>query len=482
MQELKLPKRGQAMEEGLIVEWTVDVGEPIAAGEPIVLFETDKATEEIVAEGDGLLLAKRVPAGETVPIGTTLGFVGTEDERDVVPDSGSEGARTGGSTAPEASAESNESGNGADGPPIRGSPSARRAAREHDVSIEAVGRELGVRQVRDEHVERYASGGGSSGADADGAQTDGADAGGEEIRGSPAARRIAAEADVEITAVGEALGMTRVRMDDVEAYVDRHETEPVDDGELTPSTAAEPSGSSGPSVHETILATGTRGVMYDRMRKVATEYASTTTVARVDVTELMALIDSLADPWETHHGVSPSLTAFVVRAVAESLPDYRMLNAEIVEPDADEPPAVRQFADVNVGIAVDTDQGLLVPTVHGADGLSVRELGAEIGRLAEAARNRELGAEGMQGGTFTVSNAGTFGAYINTPRINPPQTGILGMCTVTEEAGVVDGEVVPRQFVHLCLTYDHRVVEGATAVQFLQTVKSRLKQPESLLS
>jgi pyruvate/2-oxoglutarate dehydrogenase complex dihydrolipoamide acyltransferase (E2) component len=88
----------------------------------------------------------------------------------------------------------------------------------------------------------------------------------------------------------------------------------------------------------------------------------------------------------------------------------------------------------------------------------------------------------MQGGTFTVSNAGTFGAYINTPRINPPQTGILGMCTVTEEAGVIDGDVVPRQFMHLCLTYDHRVIEGATAVQFLQAVSSRLEEPGSLLS
>jgi pyruvate/2-oxoglutarate dehydrogenase complex dihydrolipoamide acyltransferase (E2) component len=125
---------------------------------------------------------------------------------------------------------------------------------------------------------------------------------------------------------------------------------------------------------------------------------------------------------------------------------------------------------------------LLVPTVRGADGLSVRELGAEIRRLAEAARNRELGAGEMQDGTFTVSNAGALGAYINTPQINPPQTGILGMCTVTEEPGVVDGEIVPREFMHLCLTYDHRVVEGATAVQFLQAVGARLEEPQSLLS
>ena len=477
MQELKLPKRGQAMEEGQVVEWTVDEGESVVAGEAVLLFETDKATEEVVAEQDGLLLEKVVSAGETVPIGTTLGYVGTEAEREAVPadgatESDSDGAVSGNSTAPETNRASGGARDGAGERPIRGSPSARRTAREHDVSIETVGEELDIKQVRDEHVERYVSS--SSGS------SPGVDATGAEIRGSPAARRIADEESVEVVDVGETLGTTRVRMDDVRTYVDRRTEEAVDAVETTQETTAD---ASGPSVRETIQVTGAREVMYDRMRRVANEYASTTTVARVDVTELTELIDSLADPWETHHGVSPSLTAFVVRAVAESLPEYRMLNAEIVEPDdPDEPPAVRQFSDVNVGVAVDTDHGLLVPTVHGADERSVRELGAEIGRLAEAARNRKLGAEGMEDGTFTVSNAGTFGAYINTPRINPPQTSILGMCTVTEEAGVVAGEVVPRQFMHLCLTYDHRVVEGATAVQFLQAVKSRLEEPESLLS
>ena len=475
MQELKLPKRGQAMEEGLVVEWTVDEGESVVAGEAIVLFETDKATEEVVAKQDGLLLKKVVSAGETVPIGTTLGYVGTEAERKAVPadeatESGPDSAVSGGSTAPEMNRVPDEARDGGDVRPIRGSPSARRAARKHDVSIETVGRELGIQQVRDEHVERYASRiVDSTGED-----------GGAEIRGSPAARRIAGEEGVEISAVGETMDTTRVRMDDVRAYVDRHTAGPVDAEGTTPETVED---RAGPSVRETIPVTGTRKVMYDRMRRVANEYASTTTVARVDVTELTGLIDSLADPWERHYGISPSLTAFVVRAVAASLPEYRMLNAEVIEPDdPDEPPEIDQFSDINVGVAVDTDHGLLVPTVNAADKRSVRELGAEIGRLAEAARNRELGSEEMENGTFTVSNAGTFGAYINTPRINPPQTGILGMCTVTEEAGVVDSEVVPRQFMHLCLTYDHRVVEGAIAVQFLQAVKSRLEEPESLLS
>jgi pyruvate/2-oxoglutarate dehydrogenase complex dihydrolipoamide acyltransferase (E2) component len=477
MQELKLPKRGQAMEEGQIVEWTVDEGEPVSAGDPVVLFETDKATEELVAERDGLLLAKSVDAGDTVPIGTALGYVGTDSERDALPTDEGTGPNAS-ETDPDERAAQESDGAGetrqeADEQLIRSSPSARRVAREHGVAIETVARELGIQQVRDGHVEQYASRGETS---------DGPSVDEEVVRGSPAARRIAQERGLDVSTIGAALDTTRVRMDDVEEYVDRHAT---DSTEREAEETAPPvtDGTSGPSIHEEVPVTGTRGVMYDRMREVATEYASTTTVARVDVTELMSLIDSLVDPWETHHSVSPSLTAFVVRAVAESLPEYRMLNAEVVDSDEpDEPVTVRQFSDVNVGVAVDTDHGLLVPTVDSADGLSVRELGREITRLAEAARNRELGPEGMQGGTFTVSNAGTFGAYINTPQINPPQTGILGMCTVTEEAGVIDGDVVPRQFMHLCLTYDHRVIEGATAVQFLQAVSSRLEEPGSLLS
>jgi len=228
--------------------------------------------------------------------------------------------------------------------------------------------------------------------------------------------------------------------------------------------------------------TGGRKVMFDRMQTVSSEYGSTTTIARVDVTELMDLLDSLEEPWNEHHGVSPSLTAFVVRAVAEALPNYPMLNAEIETPDdGDTPPQVTQFDDVNVGLAVDTDHGLLVPTLYGADEASVVQLCGRIADVARQAREQSLDYEQQQNATFTVSNAGTFGAYINTPRINPPQTGILGICTVNEEPGIVDGEVVPRKFVHLSLTYDHRVVEGSTAVQFLQSVKRRLESPASLL-
>ncbi|THE66122.1 2-oxo acid dehydrogenase subunit E2 [Salinadaptatus halalkaliphilus] len=486
MQELTLPKLGQAMEEGLVLEWHCDVGDELTAGDPVVVIESEKTSHEIEADQDGRLLAKRVDAGDTVPIGTTLGYVGTDDEADDLPDDSAAETDAGAAEPSDADASpadrqtaSDSSGDvdreqigtetRDDGPApetIRASPSARKAARVHDVDVTAVGQAVGVAQVRPEHVDEYVAA----------QETDS----GEEIRGSPAARRIADERGVDLEAVGEDRGTTRVRMADVEQYADQQPAsipatdERIDD-EAT--AAADPS----PSVRETVSITGGRQVMFDRMQTVSSEYGSTTTVAKVDVTELRSLLDSLGSSWEAYHDVSPSLTAFVLRAVAQELPAYPMLNAEIVDDDGTDA-FVRQFEDINLGLAVDTDHGLLVPTIYDADTQSVTELGDTVSDLARQARERDLEMEQQQNGTFTVSNAGTFGAYINTPQINPPQTGILGVCTVNEEPGVVDGEVVPREMMHLCLTYDHRVVEGATAVQFLQAVKRRLEDPQSLLS
>jgi pyruvate/2-oxoglutarate dehydrogenase complex dihydrolipoamide acyltransferase (E2) component len=452
MQTLTLPNLGQAMEEGTVVEWLVDEGDRVTEGTPVVVIETEKVTHELPAEQDGVLLERLVDEGETVPVGTPLGHVGSPDEEPPetapAPDEATEPEPGAG---PSPSADTSE---------VRASPSARRAAREAGVDIDAVGDALGVSQVRVSHVEEYRS------------QDDAEPTG--EIRGSPYARTVADDHGVAVTDVGEAQGTDRVRAADVEAYVEREQATDTAESATIDATAE---ASGGPAISETVPIEGAREVMFDRMSTVATEYGSTTTVARVDATELVALREQLAPTWEREYDTAPSLTAFVVTAAARALGEYPMLNAETVGDEE-----VRLYDDVNVGIAVNTDDGLLVPTVRDADERTVRDLSAAVTRLADAAREGDLSYDDLQDGTFTVSNAGNLGAYINTPQIKPPQTAILGMCTVFEDAGVVDGEVVPRQFMHLCLTYDHRVVEGATAVGFLQAVKDRLEHPSGLLS
>ncbi|MFB6300984.1 MAG: dihydrolipoamide acetyltransferase family protein [Halobacteriales archaeon] len=472
MQTLKLPKSGQAMEEGTIVEWLIEEGEAVSEHDPVVLFETDKMTSEVTAEQDGVLLERVVPAGETVPIGTVLGYIGDPDEEppnEAVDASATREPMDGDETIDKAAATTvGEEDTDDDSPgPIRASPSARTAAREADVTVEAIGRALGVSTVRRSHVAEY--------VETQSAKTDD-----RQIRGSPYAMKRAEELGVTIEAVGKARGTDRVRAADVEAVAESHRVQTPDtETEITPETTPADTRAvdNEPAIAETIPVEGIREVMFERMTTVATEYGSTTTVARVDVTDLVALREQLAPAWEDEYGVRPSHTAFVVAAVTRSLPAYRILNAELIGDEE-----IRLYDDINIGIAVTTDDGLLVPTVYDADERSVRELSAEIDRLAGAARDGSLEYDELQHGTFTVSNAGSLGAYINTPQINPPQTAILGICTVFDDPGIVDGEVVPRKKMHLCLTYDHRAVEGATAVEFLQSVKDRLETPKTLLS
>lgn len=526
MQVLKLPKSGKAMEEGTVTEWRVDEGDAVSEGDTVVVVEADKSAVEVTAEREGVLLDVSVPEGETVPVGTELGRIGSPTEADGAADAGGTDATTGtdsggdgdadggpaettaGTTSAvtrrdsasggaDTDAASRDSGAGADARgaeddgPVRATPTARRIARERGVSLDDVMASVadGV-SVRPEHVEAFdGDAERSDGVDA----ADAADAVDAEILGSPYARVVAAERGVSIAAVGETLGTDRVREAHVERYVEEYGTDGASGAgaDATPVSAAasadesapaeetstdEAEATDGPAVREERSLDGAAGVMYDRMGRVAREYASTTTVQKVDVTDLMDLYDRVAPAWD-REGDSLSLTAFVVRAVARALPEYPELNAEHAGERE-----LRVFEDVNVGIAVDSDRGLVVPTVFDADERTLRDLTAEIERLAGRARSGELGPDEMADGTFTVSNAGSLGAYMNTPQINPPQTGILGVCEVFDEPDIVDGEVVPREKMHLCLTYDHRVIDGATAVGFVSDVADALERPESLLS
>lgn len=502
MYELTLPKGGKTMDEGMIVEWLVEEGDPVSAGDPVVMFDSEKMTSEVTTEIDGVLLEQVVSEGETVPVGTLLGRIGGPDD-ELPSRSESDGAITdqdeAGSRAPSSTAEES-----VEGRSFRSTPSARRVARDNDVSLEAVAAETGAQTVTPDLVERFVAGGGTPvDAQSRDAPTNAADStdrladpseltvepvgnpSGSDVIASPWARVLAADIDVSVESVADAAGTDRVRAEHVHEYAAEHAvtrtasspSSAADADSYSSTGSAPPESETSPTVAREETLTGAAGVMFDRMERVNREYASTTTVARVDVTELMELYGRLSTVWADQTDVSPSVTAFVLRAVGRTLPDYETLNAEVVGERE-----IRVYEDVNVGIAVDTDHGLLVPTVYRTDDLTVRELSREIDRLATGARDRSLDRDDLENGTFTVSNAGNLGAYINTPQINPPQTAILGVCAVSDEPGIVDGEVVPRKFMHLTLTYDHRIVEGSTAVGFLQRVAALLESPEALLS
>ncbi|MFB6134301.1 MAG: dihydrolipoamide acetyltransferase family protein [Halanaeroarchaeum sp.] len=478
MQKLTLPKTGQGMTEGTLVEWNVDVGGRIDEGDPVLHFETDKMVSEIAANQDGVLLEKRVEEGDTVAVGTLLGeegeappsddsdVSGEEDEKTAPADERAEmtpGDEREETTTAESTSDDEAGGAGSAGI-TRSTPAARRAAREAGVDVETVSAARETSRVTPEDVEAYLA---SNERDVEAVTQEGT-----EILGTPWARVVASDNDVTVEDVGEYLDVDRVRERHVREYLDSvsESTEETAHPVATEERAA-------PTVAEEVAISGGEKVMFDQMSHVAKNYASTTTAAKVDVTDLLDLYDDLKTTWVEEQDDELSLTAFVARAVAQTIPDFPRLNAEYVESEE----TLRLYDDVNLGIAVNSEDGLIVPTIYGCGSASVRELSRDIDAIARKVDDRRLEPGDLENATFSLSNAGSLGAYINTPQINPPQTAILGVCKIFDDAGVVDGEVVPRKYMHLCLTYDHRVVEGADAVQFLQRVKSALETPTSLL-
>jgi len=200
-----------------------------------------------------------------------------------------------------------------------------------------------------------------------------------------------------------------------------------------------------------------------------------TTFNEVDMSAIVELRARRRADFEQQHGVKLGLTSFFVRACIQALRDVPEINAEIRGTDV----VYHDF--VHVGVAVQTDRGLVVPVIHDAHRLCFADLEREIARLARKAREHRLSLDDLAGGTFTVSNGGVFGSLLSTPILNPPQSAILGMHKIEKRPVVVDDQVVIRPMMYVALSYDHRIVDGEQSVTFLVRVKERLEDPERLL-
>jgi 2-oxoglutarate dehydrogenase E2 component (dihydrolipoamide succinyltransferase) len=203
--------------------------------------------------------------------------------------------------------------------------------------------------------------------------------------------------------------------------------------------------------------------------------ASLTTFNEVDLKAVMELRKRRQDAFVKKHGVKLGFMSFFTKAVIGALKQFPRLNAEIQGDEI----VLKQHYDI--GIAVGAEEGLVVPVVRDADQRSFADLEKTIGELGTRAREGKLSLEDLQGGTFTITNGGTFGSMLSTPILNPPQVGILGMHNIVERPVVVNGEIVVRPIMFVALTYDHRIVDGSEAVRFLVTIKQMLEDPETLL-
>lgn len=490
--DIVMPKLGLTMVEGTITRWLKAEGEAIEKGEPLFEFETDKSTLEIESPVAGTLSQILAPVGSVVPVLRPVARIKVAGEQPAAP--GRKARRHPGAAEqgpqPVDARVTLESGE-----PVRpkATPKARRTAKAHELDLAAIqGSGPGGRIVAAD-VERAIAGrvaspdnremggregalateapprpSGKSGADAQRAETRG-------IQASPVARRLAQDAGLDLTAIPGTGPRGRIVKGDVEA---RLRSALGGAGQERDAPAVAGAGvveEATPAGVEVTPITGVRAVIARRMAESAQTTAATSLSTRVDATELVRVRETLRAEWQASPGMGPSYNDLLLVILAKALRELPYMNAHLVGGE------IRRFEAVNIGLAIDTERGLLVPVLHGAERMTLREVAQASRDLVSRARAGHLLPDELSGGTFTLTNMGMFEIDAFTPIINIPEVAILGMGRIVETPAVCGGQVCVRKMLTLSLTFDHRAVDGAPAARLLQRVKQLVEQPSLAL-
>jgi 2-oxoglutarate dehydrogenase E2 component (dihydrolipoamide succinyltransferase) len=295
----------------------------------------------------------------------------------------------------------------------------------------------------------------------------------------PAARQLVEEHSIDVSLVEGSGKGGRVTKEDILKYLKAEESAPTKEP-VQPSTDEKtdgmPSGHSSERVERRVPMTRMRAKIAERLLNASQETAMLTTFNEVNMAPVMALRSKYKEQFEkVHNGTRLGFMGFFVKAACEALKRYPAVNASIDGQD------IVYHGYQDIGVAVSTDNGLVVPVMRDADFMSLADIEAAIRDLGEKARNNKLTIEDMTGGTFTVTNGGVFGSLMSTPILNPPQAGILGMHKIQERPMAVDGQVVILPMMYLALSYDHRLIDGKTAVKFLVAIKDLIEDPARIL-
>jgi pyruvate dehydrogenase E2 component (dihydrolipoamide acetyltransferase) len=448
--EVLIPKLGLTMEYGLIEEWLVAPGTPVKPGDPLLRLATDKVDVEVEAEGSGLFHPAVEPGAE-LPPGALIGWL-LEAGEEPPGAAGEKPSGAVGQEPPGAAAEIAAATPAAAGTPateatlartgrLFSSPNARRVARDRGIEITLLaGTGPGGRIITADVLDAAAA------APAIPAR---------QGTVSPLVRRDATAAGVDLAAVAGTGPGGRVLRSDIAAAAARP----------APATQASTPAS-------VIPLTGMRGVIATRMHASLQEMAQLTLGTEATMDAAVALRAQLKEQWQQ----APTITDLVVRAAALSLRDHPRLNAEVRDN------AVHLREEINVGLAVALEEGLMVPVLKRADQLPLSAMAAETRRLAQAARTGKLTLPELEGGTFTVSTLGSFGIDFFTPVITPGQVAILGVGRLRDSVRWEEDTPHRTQVLTLSITFDHRAVDGAPAAEFLRSVASRLTNPLTLLA
>jgi pyruvate dehydrogenase E2 component (dihydrolipoamide acetyltransferase) len=475
MTAVKMPQLGETVIEGTILKWLKQEGEQVALDEPLFEISTDKVDTEVPSSAAGTLTKILVPEGETVAVGTELAEISEA------------GAGAGGAGAPGAAsqpaadgsgeAETSSSNAGGDDAPSAPAPpaappqpAATAATPEAAPAIEQAPSQMA-------------------------ASTPAAlpDRGPRSQILSPLVRRLASEHGVDLGQVSGTGTGGRITKNDVLGFVAAHgEAAPVTS---TPSPAAQPAPAAAPAAlpaqpapaaapatapaqaPPAVVGGGEEIVPVSHIRRTIAQHmkASLEISARawnaveVNMENVARVRERTKDAFKAREGFGLTYMPFVTRAVTEALLAHPMVNSELRGDEI----AVKHF--VNMGIAVSYDEGLIVPVLKGSDTMNLLGIARGINDLATRARAKKLLPDEVHGGTFTITNPGPFGSLISVPIINQPQTGILGFDTVEKRPVVIDDTIAIRRMVYISMSWDHRVIDGALASQFLARVKQNLE-------
>lgn len=457
-----MPSLGHTMEKGKIIEWLKQEGESLSKGEPMVVIETDKVVTEVEAPADGVLLRIVVPPDEERPIGATIALLGAPGESlspaDIEQLLGAEAVAAAVSAAPVAVAAP-----AAAGERLRISPVARKLAAERGIDPAAIqGSGPGGRITKEDvvqAVEAAASAPVPSGA---AQMADG------RLKISPIARKLAEEYGVDPAAVNGTGPGGRITKDDVLQVVQGARAAPA---ASVPATVA-PAAAAASGVAQTIPLSGIRGRVAERMFESWNTIPRVTEVMQVDMSATVAFREAMLGQWEQQYGFRVSLNDMITKAVAVALGRHPRLNATLVDRE------VHVHDQINIGVAVNLDEGLIVPVVRNADQKDLGQIGRESRALAEKARAGRLQLDDLSDGTFTITNLGTTGIDLFTPIINPPQVAILGVGMIQRRPVVVGDALAIRPSAYLCLVFDHRALDGVPAASFLQELQQLLTKPQ----
>ncbi|MGC8666742.1 MAG: 2-oxo acid dehydrogenase subunit E2 [Chthonomonadales bacterium] len=451
-----MPTLGQTMEEGTILQWFKREGDPVQEGEALLEVMSDKASFEVPSPASGIVRKILAQADETVPVKQPIAIIGTAEEpidgllSGAPPTAPSLQAA---SATPPSAASTASPAPAAEAEKVLLSPRARRLADERGIPVTAlVGLGTGPHgRVLERDVRAYLE---QSAALVD------RSAEAPRPRMTPLAAKIAGDLGVDVSALAAGIQGSRITADDVRRRA-----------EEASQRAAPAVGGTEPAVAEVVPFRGLRKMSADTVTRSRQTAPHVTLVLEVDMSKSAALLSELRPEIQRTHGVKLTYTDILVKAVARALKEHPQCNAALV---GDE---IRLYADRNIGCAVDTERGLVVPVVRRADTKSLGEVSVELKGLIERCRAGKQTQEDLSGGTFTITNLGPFGIDVFDPILVPPQSCILGVCRIAEKPVVVEGQVAVRPMMNLCLSVDHRVVDGAPAARFLQHLKELLETP-----